>query len=172
MRWPCRGLRGEAVRDALAERLKILLTDSALAPLCVAESCTGGLIAARITSAAGSSAYFDRGFVVYSNQAKSELLGVPEDTLARFGAVSEETAHALLKGIFARTPANLGASVTGIAGPDGGTTEKPVGTVWIAWGTREKTFTELLSLHGDREGVRGAAAEAVLSRLCDAAGGR
>lgn len=155
-----------------AERLKEVLTGSPLAPLCLAESCTGGLIAEMVTSAAGSSAYFDRGLVVYSNVAKSELLGVRNETLDRFGAVSRETALEMAEGLFARTPANIVASVTGIAGPDGGTPEKPVGTVWIAWGTRDLLSAELLSLSGDRDEIRHSAALAVLERLCEAANKR
>lgn len=154
------------------ERLKAALTGSPLAPLCLAESCTGGLVAARVTSVSGSSAYFDRGFIVYSNEAKVELLGVRPETLERFGAVSEETARELATGLFARTQANMAASVTGIAGPDGGTPAKPVGTVWVAWGVRGDVTTELLALSGGREEIRMAAADAVLERLCRLAEGR
>lgn len=154
---------------SVADRLREALTGSPLAPLCLAESCTGGLIAAMVTSAAGSSSYFDRGLVVYSNAAKSELLGVRSETLGRFGSVSRETAIEMAEGLFARTPAKIVASVTGIAGPDGGTQEKPVGTVWIAWGTRSVLSAELLSLSGARDEIRHAAALAVLERLCEAA---
>jgi nicotinamide-nucleotide amidase len=100
--------------------------------LSVAESCTGGLIGHWITNVPGSSDYFDRGLVVYSNRAKKELLGVPARTLTRFGAVSEKTALAMAAGIRERSRSDLGLAVTGIAGPGGGTPEKPVGTVWIA----------------------------------------
>ncbi|NTU60315.1 MAG: CinA family protein, partial [Deltaproteobacteria bacterium] len=100
-------------------------------PLALAESCTGGLVAHRVTEVPGSSAYFDRGVVVYSNRAKTELLGVPESLLQEHGAVSEACARALLRGLFDRTPAELAAAVTGIAGPAGGSPEKPVGTVWV-----------------------------------------
>lgn len=150
----------------LEEKLAKLLPGTDFAPLVLAESCTGGLIAAKVTAVPGSSAYFDRGFVVYSNQAKTELLGVPTAILDRYGAVSRETALALLEGIFNRTPARLGATVTGVAGPDGGSQEKPVGTVWIAWGSTENRHSELLNLPGNREEVREGAANALLSRLC------
>lgn len=139
-------------------------------PLALAESCTGGLIAARVTAVAGSSAYFDRGWVTYSNRAKTECLGVDAALIAREGAVSRAVAEAMLEGVFAHSPARLGAAVTGIAGPDGGTPDKPVGTVWIAWGTPARRRSELLTLSGDRDGVRGAAADAVLERLIEAAG--
>lgn len=139
--------------------------------LALAESCTGGLIAHRITEAAGSSAYFERCLVVYSNQAKRELLGVSEALLREHGAVSEECARAMLQGLFERTPAAIAAAVTGIAGPGGGSPEKPVGTVWIAWGTRDAAEVELLRLGGNRGEVKRAAAETVLERLAALAEG-
>ena len=134
--------------------------------LALAESCTGGLIAARVTSISGSSDYFDRGFVVYSNDAKADMLGVDPALLERFGAVSRETALALLDGLFARSGAFYGAAVTGIAGPGGGSKEKPVGTVYIAWGTRSSRLLELLNLSGSRHAIRKAAADRVLTELC------
>ena len=137
--------------------------------LALAESCTGGLIAHRITEVPGSSAYFERGLVVYSNRAKRELLGVPPEVLEAHGAVSEECARAMLRGLFARTPARLGAAVTGIAGPGGGTEAKPVGTVWVAWGTPDASRTERFVLVGGRSAVKRAAAETALQRLADAA---
>lgn len=102
-----------------------------------AESCTGGLIASMITQVAGSSACFEAGFVTYSNQMKTALLGVPEHLLNQFGAVSQEVAIAMAQGALKSSSANLAIAVTGIAGPDGGSDEKPVGTVWIAWGSKE-----------------------------------
>jgi nicotinamide-nucleotide amidase len=131
----------------------------------LAESCTGGLIAHRITEVAGSSAYFERCLVVYSNQAKQALLGVSEELLRDCGAVSEACARAMLGGLFETTPATLGAAVTGIAGPSGGSPEKPVGTVWIAWGSRDRHRAERLQLSGGRSDVKRAAADAVLERL-------
>ncbi len=106
--------------------------------LCVtAESCTGGLVAGAITDVAGSSAWFDRGFVTYSNEAKMELLGVPAATLAQHGAVSEAIARAMAEGALARSRASVAVAITGIAGPGGGSPEKPVGTVCFAWAVRD-----------------------------------
>jgi nicotinamide-nucleotide amidase len=152
------------------ERLALALArgDRSLA---VAESCTGGLVAHRITEVAGSSAYFDRGLVAYSNRAKTELLGVPEAVFAAHGAVSEACALAMLAGLFDRTPARLAAAVTGIAGPGGGSPEKPVGTVWMAWGVPEDRRVERLRFPGSRSEVKSAAAQAVLERLARVAEG-
>lgn len=151
-------------------RLSRLMLKNPGMTVALAESCTGGLIAARITAVAGSSAYFDRGLVVYSNDAKTELLGVDPEILKTEGAVSRKTAEAMLEGLFARTGASLCAAVTGIAGPGGGTADKPVGTVWISWGGGKETRAELLKLPGGRAAVRRAAADAVLERLCTMAG--
>ena len=101
-----------------------------------AESCTGGLVAAALTNIAGSSAVIDRGFVTYTNEAKQEMIGVPEATIEQYGAVSRETAEAMAKGALAHAAADLAVSVTGIAGPDGGTASKPVGLVHFAAATR------------------------------------
>jgi len=158
-------------RQCAEETLLRLLGDGTRGQLAVAESCTGGLVAARITAVAGSSAYFDRGFVTYSNSAKVELLGVSPALLEAHGAVSSETALAMLAGVFERSNADFAAAVTGIAGPGGGTAEKPVGTVWVAWGGRGNAEARLLQLSGDRGEVRAAAADFVLARLCELAGG-
>jgi nicotinamide-nucleotide amidase len=123
--------------------------------LASAESCTGGLIAAACTSLAGSSDWFERGVVTYSNQAKTELLGVPAALIAAHGAVSAEVACAMAEGALARSPAQIAVAVTGIAGPGGGTPAKPVGTVWVAIGQRGRAATAtLLRLQGDRAAVR------------------
>jgi nicotinamide-nucleotide amidase len=100
--------------------------------LATVESCTGGLVAGLLTEIPGSSAVLERGFVVYSNEAKAELLGVPKPTIAAFGAVSEETARAMAQGAIAHSHADFAVAITGVAGPDGGTAEKPVGLVWFA----------------------------------------
>lgn len=134
-------------------------------PLALAESCTGGLVAHRVTNVPGSSAYFDRGLIVYSNRAKVELLGVPEALIDAHGAVSEACARAMLKGLFDRTPAQIAAAVTGIAGPSGGSAAKPVGTVWVAWGRMEQRSVERLAFTGSRSEIKHAAADAVLHRL-------
>lgn len=138
-------------------------------PLALAESCTGGLVAHRVTEVPGSSDFFDRGVVVYSNRAKTELLGVSEALLRAHGAVSAACARAMLDGLFARTPARLGAAVTGVAGPSGGSADKPVGTVWVAWGRPGAVYTECLALSGSRHAVKERAASAVLTRLADLA---
>jgi nicotinamide-nucleotide amidase len=137
--------------------------------LVTAESCTGGLIAGACTAVAGSSDWFDRGFVTYSNEAKVELLGVDAARIAAHGAVSEEVARAMCAGALARSPAQLGLAVTGIAGPGGAVPGKPVGTVWMAWGTAAGIGAVRLQLAGDRAAVRAAAVAAALARLRRAA---
>ncbi|HSC64204.1 MAG TPA: nicotinamide-nucleotide amidohydrolase family protein [Caldimonas sp.] len=125
------------------------------ATMASAESCTGGLVAAACTSRAGSSAWFERGLVTYSNAAKSELLDVEPALIARHGAVSAEVACAMAAGLLGRAPAAFAVAVTGIAGPDGGTLAKPVGTVWIATAARDVAAeATLLSASGDRAAVR------------------
>ncbi len=116
-----------------------------------AESCTGGLAAKLLTDVPGSSAWMERGFVVYSNQAKQQLLGVPEEMLKKYGAVSEPVALAMLEGALARSDAQVGLAVTGISGPGGGTLGRPVGTVWIAWGDRDRSQAETHQFYWDRE---------------------
>jgi nicotinamide-nucleotide amidase len=133
--------------------------------LCCAESCTGGGIAAALTDVAGSSAWFDRGFVTYSNQAKQEMLGVALDTLEQFGAVSRETAIEMARGALMYSDAQLSVAVTGIAGPDGGTAEKPVGTVWIAWASEEGESAVREQFAGSRAEVRAATVDAALLGL-------
>jgi nicotinamide-nucleotide amidase len=137
--------------------------------LACAESCTGGGIAAALTDVAGSSAWFDRGFVTYSNLAKQEMLGVSPDTLARCGAVSRETVIEMATGALLRSRAQLGVAVSGIAGPGGGTPDKPVGTVWIAWARGAETWASRELFVGDRAQVRAAAVEAALEGLLDRA---
>ena len=125
--------------------------------MATAESCTGGLIAGAITDVAGSSGWFDRGFVTYSNEAKIEMLGVQADTLAAHGAVSEATAAEMAAGALARSRADLAVAVTGVAGPDGGSAAKPVGTVCFAWARAgEPVATATRHFPGDREAVRAA----------------
>jgi nicotinamide-nucleotide amidase len=119
-----------------------------------AESCTGGLIAGAITSVSGSSAWFDRGFTTYSNEAKQELLGVSPATLERFGAVSEETASEMALGTLARSRATHSFSVTGVAGPSGGTAAKPVGMVCFGFATKDSVETVTQYFKGDRAAVR------------------
>jgi nicotinamide-nucleotide amidase len=137
--------------------------------MATAESCTGGLIAAACTAVAGSSDWFERGFVTYSNAAKQALLGVPEALLAAHGAVSREVALAMALGALRHAPVHLGVAVTGIAGPGGAVPGKPVGTVWLAWATAAGVQAELLQLEGDRSAVRAATVHAALRRLIEAA---
>jgi nicotinamide-nucleotide amidase len=131
--------------------------------LAVAESCTGGGIGEAITRVPGSSVWFDRAFVVYSNTAKQEMLSVKAATLQQYGAVSQQVAEEMVFGALAHSPAEVALAVTGIAGPDGGTAEKPVGTVWFAW-CREggSPVTKILHFSGDRAAVRAQAIEHAL----------
>jgi nicotinamide-nucleotide amidase len=122
--------------------------------LATAESCTGGWAAQVVTSVAGSSAWFERGFVTYSNEAKQELLGVRAETLRAHGAVSEETAREMARGALERSRATVSVSITGVAGPAGGTPEKPVGTVCFAWARGGAVRSETRQFGGDRESIR------------------
>lgn len=136
--------------------------------LATAESCTGGMIAAQLTDIAGSSTVFDRGFVTYSNEAKIDMLGVSADTLARHGAVSCETAREMATGALSRSRAGIAVSVTGIAGPGGGTEQKPVGTVWFGLAVRgagaiatKRQFDDLGREYIRRQSVRAALEQAL-----------
>ncbi|EXI74547.1 MAG TPA: nicotinamide-nucleotide amidohydrolase family protein [Candidatus Accumulibacter phosphatis] len=141
--------------------------------LVTAESCTGGWLAQCITAVAGSSGWFDRGFISYSNAAKSELLGLGGDMLAAHGAVSEATAAAMARGALARSPADWAVAITGIAGPDGGTLEKPVGTVCFAWAQADaQVFTATRRFQGDRRAVRAQSVECALGGLLPRIGRR
>ena len=123
--------------------------------MCTAESCTGGLISAFITDISGSSEWFDRAFVTYTNEAKMEMLGVSSDTLERHGAVSSQTVEEMVRGAVERSAATVGVAVSGIAGPTGGTPEKPVGTVWMAWCYPDGYVeTECHHFNGNRQEVR------------------
>jgi nicotinamide-nucleotide amidase len=138
--------------------------------MAAAESCTGGWIGQAITMVPGSSRWFDRGFVTYTNEAKQEMLGVGAETLRAFGAVSEQTVREMVAGALARSRAQIAVAVSGIAGPDGGSPSKPVGTVMLAWGEKGGAV-EALATHfaGDRDAVRRAtvlaALEGLLARL-------
>lgn len=138
--------------------------------IAVAESCTGGNVARRITRMGGSSAYFIGGVVAYANDAKRRVLGVPEDILANPGAVSEPCARAMAEGVRELLGTDLAVSTTGIAGPDGGTARKPVGLVYIALAHAGDTVVEEHHFAGDREAVIGAATERALTLLLDAVG--
>jgi nicotinamide-nucleotide amidase len=165
------GSMGSSVLEALAARVGgALLADRRT--LATAESCTGGWVSQCLSSVAGSSAWFERGFVSYSNAAKQEMLGVPETTLAAHGAVSQPVAAAMAEGALRHSRADWALAITGIAGPDGGSEEKPVGTVCFAWAGREAgTTTETRHFTGDRQAVRAQAVvcalAGVLGRLAD-----
>lgn len=133
--------------------------------IALAESCTGGLIGHRFTEVAGSSAYVDRGVVCYSNRAKTALLGVPESVLKKYGAVSGLVAKAMAQGIRSRSLVDVGLSVTGVAGPGGGTRYKPVGLVYVGLSTPRKSFTKAFRFHGDRKTIKLRASQAALDVL-------
>ena len=124
------------------------------AKVTTAESCTGGGIAEAITAIAGSSDWFEYGYITYANKAKKQLLNVEQQTLDRFGAVSEQVVEQMALGALNSSGADYAIAVSGIAGPDGGTAEKPAGTVWICWLSREITKVEKYQLQGDRQAVR------------------
>lgn len=148
--------RAEAVSEALADRgLRLVL----------AESCTGGLVAARLTDRPGASRFLDAGLVTYSNAAKMSILGVGRETLVAHGAVSEEVAREMLDGARRRTGAEAAIAITGIAGPDGGTPEKPVGTVWIGAALGGSVRVKCFHFDGDRAGVRSSSVDAALEML-------
>lgn len=135
--------------------------------LATAESCTGGLIAAACTELAGSSDWFERGFVTYSNEAKSELLGVDAALIAQHGAVSEVVARAMAFGAVRHSHAQVGVAVTGIAGPTGGSAHNPVGTVWFGFHVDGRLTSETVRFEGDRAAVRAATVDHALQRLLD-----
>ncbi|MFT3858246.1 MAG: CinA family protein [Aquabacterium sp.] len=136
--------------------------------MATAESCTGGLIAAACTELAGSSVWFERGLVTYSNEAKTELLDVDADLIAAHGAVSEPVARAMAQGALHRARSDVAVAVTGIAGPGGGSVDKPVGTVWIAWADRHGQLTSVRHVFkGDRASVRAQTCRAALEGLRD-----
>ena len=160
----------DAAMQALLERLAGCLRARGWM-LAAAESCTGGLIAAACTSLAGSSDWFERGFVTYSNAAKTDLLGVPGALIAQHGAVSAEVARAMADGALSRSRAQLAVAVTGVAGPGGGTALKPVGTVWLAVAVAgSPARAELLQLAGDRADVRQQTVLRALAALLAALG--
>ena len=134
--------------------------------LATVESCTGGWIGQSLTAVAGSSAWYERGFVTYSNASKTELVGVPRELISRWGAVSEPVVQAMARGALSHSPADLALAVTGIAGPDGGSANRPVGTVWLGWVARAGTErSEQYVFTGDREAVRRQSVIEALSGL-------
>jgi len=156
----------QELRD-LAEQLGECLTSKGM-KLASAESCTGGWLAKIITDIPGSSAWFVGSVVSYSNEAKQSLLGVSADTLSEFGAVSGDTVLEMSDGLFAHTDADVAVSISGIAGPDGGSDDKPVGLVWLSWGKRDKSvFANSFNFDGDREDVRRQSIKQALDNLLD-----
>ena len=148
--------------DILAAQVGQLLKSHGLM-LTTAESCTGGGVAQAITEVAGSSAWFERGFVTYSNPAKQQMLGVSEATLKQYGAVSEAVVREMVEGALARSAAEVALAVSGIAGPGGGTADKPVGTVWFAWGIKDDaTHVQRHQIAGNRAEVRAQAVHIAL----------
>jgi len=135
-----------------------------------AESCTGGWIAKILTDIPGSSEWFERGFVTYSNQAKQEMLNVKSGTLQQHGAVSEETVKEMASGALFNSQGAVSVAVSGIAGPGGGTVEKPVGTVWLAWASGENLKTLHVHLSGDRSRIREQTVELALQGVMDLIG--
>ena len=132
-----------------------------------AESCTGGMVAAALTSIAGSSAWFDRGYVTYANRAKQDCLGVPEALIATHGAVSEQVAKVMASGAIAASGADVCIAITGIAGPDGGTQDQPVGTVWFACQMGEHLVARCEQFSGDRDAVRNAARHGAITFMLE-----
>lgn len=135
--------------------------------LATAESCTGGLIAGACTDLAGSSAWFERGFVTYSNEAKTELLGVDAALIASHGAVSEAVVRAMVQGALQHSRAQVAVAVTGVAGPTGGSADKPVGTVWFGWATPNGLRSEVQRFAGDRAAIRAATVRHALVQLAE-----
>lgn len=156
----------DVVLNLLAERVagQLIARDSCLA---TAESCTGGWIAKCCTDLAGSSQWFERGFVTYSNQAKQEMLAVKPSTLATHGAVSEAVVIEMATGALMHSRADVAVAVSGIAGPGGGTDEKPVGTVWLAWATEQAVISHGMLFTGDRESIRRQTVEKALQGILD-----
>lgn len=162
---------GDAHLAALAVRLGERLS-AAHRMVAVAESCTGGWLAKAITDVAGSSDWFDRGFVTYTNQAKQDMLGVRSHSLELQGAVSAAVVEEMATGALARSAASFSTAISGVAGPGGGSEEKPVGTVWFAWAdSNAEVYSECLRFDGDREAVRRQAVAHALDGLLELAGG-
>lgn len=156
----------------LAEKVGCYLSEKTL-KLVTAESCTGGWLAQCVTDVPGSSAWFECGFVTYSNESKNTLLGVNPDVLETYGAVSEQTVKAMTSGALSRCGADVAIAVSGIAGPSGGTAQKPVGTVWLAWEWRgHNPHASPLLLTGDRRAIRLQAVRAALLGVLEQGRGR
>ena len=155
----------------LAERVGLTLKGAGLT-LATAESCTGGWVGQAVTMIPGSSDWYDRGFIVYTNTSKREMLGVMPETLERFGAVSEPTVREMAQGALDHSRAQIAVAVSGIAGPSGGSADKPVGTVCLAWArVNGSVWAETRRFGGDRDAVRRQAVIRTLERLLELIGG-
>ena len=154
------------VDEELLNKISSILKEKKL-KIATAESCTGGLIAHTLTNISGSSEYFDRGIVSYSNRAKKELIDVPEKILEKYGAVSKQVAEAMALGVRKKSKVDIGLSSTGIAGPTGGTKDKPVGLVHIAISTENKTYSKKFLFSGDRLQNKISTCNAALQMLYD-----
>lgn len=152
--------------EQLTRKLAAQLSQNQLR-ICTAESCTGGLIAKTFTDLAGSSDWFERGFVTYSNEAKMEMLGVSADTLNQYGAVSQQTVSEMVTGALQHSRAQVAVAVTGIAGPGGGNAEKPVGSVWFGFAWAGQVICQKQLFDGDREQVRQQSLVYALTRLVE-----
>lgn len=155
-----------AIVKQLADRLGELAINKGIM-ISTAESCTGGWVSEMITSVPGSSGWFDRGFITYSNTAKEEMLGVDTETLEKHGAVSEQTAREMAQGALEHSHAQISVAITGIAGPGGGTEEKPVGTIWFAWSDKKNTIARKELFSGDRYAIRQQAVITALKGLLE-----
>lgn len=153
----------EAIEDIVKQIATLLVQRGE--KLCTAESCTGGLIAKTLTDLAGSSDWFERGFVTYSNQAKTDMLSVPAAVIESYGAVSEPVANAMVSGALKHSMAQYAIAVTGVAGPGGGSEDKPVGTVWIGLGSAKQIVAKKYLFAGDRDAVRQATLQMALNGL-------
>ena len=154
------------MQDLAVEAGKVLQAHGV--SMATAESCTGGWIAKMMTDVAGSSAWFDCGFVTYSNSAKQQMLGVKKASIDRDGAVSESVVREMAEGAIERSGADISVAVSGIAGPQGGTPQKPVGTVWLAWSIRGKeTYARCCHFEGDRDAVRRQTVEKALKGVIE-----
>lgn len=161
-------MTNKTVTDKLVIDVANSLTARQLS-LAAAESCTGGLVAAACTDIPGASAWFDRGWVTYSNAAKQDCLGVPPALIAQHGAVSKAVAAAMATGALQHSHANISLAITGIAGPDGGSADKPIGTVWLAWAMRgREALVQCQQFDGDRNAVRQQAVNAALAGVLTA----
>ena len=157
------GYNGAMTQDStqLVARLATLLCEKGL-KICTAESCTGGLIAKSFTDLAGSSDWFECGFVTYSNRSKSKMIDVPEAVIIEYGAVSEAVASAMANGALRNSAAQIAVAVTGVAGPAGGSADKPVGTVWIAVASEQRAVAKKHFFDGDREAIRTATMQSAI----------